>query len=137
MNDRLIRLFVIAFAVICAYVVYEYLMKRIVLDKLCLVNTNDCVWLEYWSYQNTALVDMQPTGYSVFLTARLHTLLAYRSAGSTAAKKSMTLYTAQLTRSILLPEFPLELNVFCQKLIYWSFTPNRMCNPIISMSEPM
>lgn len=66
MNDRLIRLFVIAFAVICAYVVYEYLMKRIVLDKLCLVNTNDCVWLEYWSYQNTALVDMRPTGYSIF-----------------------------------------------------------------------
>ena len=66
MNDRIIRLFVIALAVICAYVAYEYLMKRVVLHELCLVDTNDCAWLQYWSYQNTVLVDMQPTGYSIF-----------------------------------------------------------------------
>jgi len=66
MNDRIIRLFVIALAVICAYVADAYLSKRVVLHELCLVDTHDCAWLQYWPYQNIVLVDMQPTGYSIF-----------------------------------------------------------------------
>ena len=66
MNEHITRLCVVVLAIICAFVANEYLMKPVVLDSMCLVNTNDCVWIQYWSYKNTALISMQPTGYWIF-----------------------------------------------------------------------
>jgi hypothetical protein len=49
-------------AIISAYVFYCYIFEPYVLQPLCFVDSNACVRFGYYSYNNSALVDMRGSG---------------------------------------------------------------------------
>lgn len=61
-----IRITVIIIAICTAYVVYKFIIKPLVLEPLCLVNSNSCVRMTYYAFENSALVQMQNTGLWVW-----------------------------------------------------------------------
>ena len=50
-------------AIATAYVIYQYFVESYILDPLCLVNTNQCVRIMYYTIGNDILFNMEPTGY--------------------------------------------------------------------------
>ena len=65
-TEHLVRLGMLVLGGLVGYVVYVYLFKPRVLENLCLVKTNNCVSIKYWSFQNSALIHMERiTGYSL------------------------------------------------------------------------
>jgi hypothetical protein len=59
----IIRIAVIILAIFTAYAIYNYIVAPWILEPLCLINTNGCIRLAYYSYNNSALVHMRNTGY--------------------------------------------------------------------------
>ncbi len=57
-----IRTGVIFLAIITAFVIYYYIARPIILEPLCMVNSNSCVRIAYYSYNNSALIHMRNTG---------------------------------------------------------------------------
>lgn len=58
----LIRVVVIIIALFTAYAVYNYILKPGVLEPMCLINSNGCVHIGYYTYNNSALIHMRGTG---------------------------------------------------------------------------
>jgi hypothetical protein len=61
-----IRFAVILVAICTAFFVYKYIVKPLILEPLCLVNSNSCVRMTYYAFENSALVQMQNTGLWVW-----------------------------------------------------------------------
>jgi hypothetical protein len=62
MNYIIVRIVVIIVAIFSSFVVYYYIFRPAVLQPLCLVNTNGCVRIAYYSYNNSALVHLENSG---------------------------------------------------------------------------
>lgn len=58
MANHLIRFAVIIMAFFTAYVFYGYIFEPRVMIPLCLVNSNECARMGYYSYNNSALIHM-------------------------------------------------------------------------------
>jgi len=61
-----IRITVIIIAICTAYVLYQYVVKPLILEPLCLVNSNSCVRMTYYAFENSALIQIQNTGLWVW-----------------------------------------------------------------------
>ena len=61
-----LRTFVILLAIATAYVIYRGIIDPHILNPLCLTDSNNCVQLSYYKYNNSILVNMQPTGFWVW-----------------------------------------------------------------------
>lgn len=66
MEFIIIRTIVIIVALITAFVVYNHILKPLIFEPMCLVNSNGCLRLGYYSYNNSALVHMGNTGYWIW-----------------------------------------------------------------------
>ena len=58
-----IRIFSVIIGIITGYVIYSKLIKKNILNKLCLSDSNSCVSIKYYSIKNSILFNMEPTGY--------------------------------------------------------------------------
>jgi hypothetical protein len=56
-----VRIFAIILGIITGYVLYAYVLKPLVLKPLCLVDSNGCVRMGYYNYNNSALIHMRNT----------------------------------------------------------------------------
>ena len=61
-----LRLMIVIIAIISAYILYSYVVDPHILTPLCLINSNECVRISYWNYENSALIHMEPSGYWVW-----------------------------------------------------------------------
>lgn len=61
-----IRLGVIVLAIFTGIVIYSYLIYPYVLEPICLVNTNSCIRIAYYSFKNSALAHMRNSGIWVW-----------------------------------------------------------------------
>lgn len=61
-----IRLWVIIVAVFAALACVSFMVKPWVLEPLCLINSNECMEIEYWTLENSVIAHMQPTGYWIW-----------------------------------------------------------------------
>lgn len=62
MSEFLKRILIIIIAILTTFVVYFYVVRPYILSPLCLVDSNGCVNMQYYSYDNSALVQMKNTG---------------------------------------------------------------------------
>lgn len=62
----LVKIIIVLLAILTSYVIYLYLFKPYILEPMCLINSNSCVRMTYYSYENSALVEMQNTGLWVW-----------------------------------------------------------------------
>lgn len=58
MDFYLIRLFIIVLGIITGIVLYYYVVKPHVLEPACMINSNGCVRMRYYSYNNSVLIQM-------------------------------------------------------------------------------
>ena len=58
-----IRSFVIILGIVVGYVIYIKYIETSILIPLCLINTNQCVKINYYNIDNSVLFNMEPTGY--------------------------------------------------------------------------
>jgi len=66
----LVRIWVITVAILLAVVIYQFIIKRYVLEPLCFIGTNKCMKIEYQQYENSVLVHMIPSGYWVWFDGK-------------------------------------------------------------------
>lgn len=59
--NHLIRIWVVIIAVIFGFSLYVFIFRPI-LKRLCILDTNKCLWVEYQQYQNSVLAHTQPYG---------------------------------------------------------------------------
>ena len=53
-------------AIITGILIYYTLVVKYILTPLCLVNSNECLYISYWNYNNSALIHMEPVGYWIW-----------------------------------------------------------------------
>ena len=104
-TEHLVRLGMLVLGGLVGYVVYVYLFKPRVLENLCLVNTNNCVSIKYWSFQNSALIHMQPTDYWIFFTgitafSYRKTAMSSKECGSYEGREYEPAYEVSLTTGL-------------------------------------
>jgi len=58
-----LKIFIIILAILTAYVFYYYIIYRKILYPTCLVDSNTCVQIEYYTIENSILFHMLPTGF--------------------------------------------------------------------------
>lgn len=58
----ILRIAVILLGIFTSIVVYFYMIQPWLLEPLCLVNSNGCVRMGYYQYNNSALVNMRNSG---------------------------------------------------------------------------
>lgn len=64
------RLLVITVAILSAYIFYVFIAKPYFLVKSCLLDTNSCLRIKYLRYNDSVLVNIQPTGYWVWFDGK-------------------------------------------------------------------
>jgi len=62
----LIRFAIVFVAIALSLIIYSYIVEPYILIPLCLINSNKCIRVSYWNYENSALIHMEPAGYWVF-----------------------------------------------------------------------
>ena len=61
-----IRLWIIIVAIFTALAFTVFIFKPWVLEPMCLINSNECMEIEYWTLGNSVIAHMQPTGYWIW-----------------------------------------------------------------------
>lgn len=56
------RLWVVITAIVFAWVLFIFLVKPKILEPMCLINTNNCIQIEYQKYKNSVLIHLLPLG---------------------------------------------------------------------------
>ena len=79
----ILKIFIIVIAILSAYVFYNYIVEPHVLDPLCLINTNNCVQIEYYSIKNSVLINMLPTGYWILYDGNRYAYTLGHNSGNT------------------------------------------------------
>lgn len=57
-----IRIITIVLAIFTAFVIYSYIIRPYILEPMCLVDSNSCVRMSYYRYNNSALSKMGNSG---------------------------------------------------------------------------
>jgi len=60
------RILLIILGVFTAYALYNYVVNPLVLRPLCLTDSNGCVRVSYYAYQNSALIYLRGSGSYVW-----------------------------------------------------------------------
>ena len=63
------RVFVILIAFILALVIYQFLIKKILIKK-CYLKTKTCARFEYYKYENSVFIHTIPTGYWIWFNGK-------------------------------------------------------------------
>ena len=61
-----IRIWVIVVALFTALVFVVFILKPLVFEPMCLLNSNSCLEIEYWTLQNSVIAHAIPTGYWIW-----------------------------------------------------------------------
>ena len=62
----LITLFIIIIAILTGYVIYKYIIEKYILMPFCLVDTDSCTKIEYYSFENSVLFSIPPSNYWIW-----------------------------------------------------------------------
>ena len=60
------RIYVIFIAVLLGYIIVKLYVKPQVLDKYCWTGTASCMKIDYWAKENSALINVSPSGYWIW-----------------------------------------------------------------------
>jgi hypothetical protein len=60
------RSLTVIIGILTAFFGYLYLIKPLLLEPLCLIGSNQCINMEYYNYNNSALVNMKNSGLWVW-----------------------------------------------------------------------
>jgi len=69
MNSLIFKLILIILGLMSAFILYKSWILPSVLIPNCLVNSNNCLEIKYFKKQNSALVFVNPTGYTIWCNA--------------------------------------------------------------------
>jgi len=61
-----IRIWVIVVALFTALVFVVFILKPLVFEPMCLLKSNSCLEIEYWTLQNSVIAHAIPTGYWIW-----------------------------------------------------------------------
>lgn len=70
MKLSVFRIWTIVISILCALIFYQLIVKTYFLEKLCFIDTNSCARIKYQTYQNSVLVNIQPTGYWIWFDGK-------------------------------------------------------------------
>lgn len=62
MKHIYIRFGIIIIAILTGFCMYSYILRPLMLEPMCLINTNSCLRLGYYKYNNSALMNMGNNG---------------------------------------------------------------------------
>jgi hypothetical protein len=65
-TNIILIILLIIFAILTGYVIYKFIIEKYILSSLCLINTNKCVKIEYYAVDNSAFINIPPTGYWIW-----------------------------------------------------------------------
>jgi hypothetical protein len=65
-TNIILIILIVIFAILTGYVIYKFIIEKYILSALCLINTNKCIKIEYYSIDNSALINIPSTGYWIW-----------------------------------------------------------------------
>lgn len=64
--DIIVIFMIVIVGISLGYLFYKYVVRTTILEPNCLIDTNTCVKIAYWSYGDSVLFHMEPSGYWVW-----------------------------------------------------------------------
>jgi hypothetical protein len=58
-----VNVMVVILGVCIGYLLYKYFIRTHILEPACLIDSDTCVKMSYWSYGNSVLFHVEPNGY--------------------------------------------------------------------------
>ena len=62
----ILRIFLVVLAILLGSLLYTKVIDPLILQNLCLTNSNNCLRIAYWNHKNSVLFHMEPVGYWVW-----------------------------------------------------------------------
>ncbi len=65
-TNIILIILIVIFAILTGYVIYKFIIEKYILSAFCLINTNKCIKIEYYVVDNSAFINIPPTGYWIW-----------------------------------------------------------------------